>query len=306
MRLGNDRRCIEVKGRAEAITKAASGRAVPVVLKEGGKERDRILGQFLSAVKETFTTLYYPTRQGSQDVLNPADFLMTFEGNNYRGEDQILQVLEEKQKFTDDVSSDIFRKKVEARLFTVPVMLWSEVRKRAAINPQWQWHRRDALDALKEDLVHKEVWREDESGYVDRSPPAPKTTTVQIQERTRNEDTGVVELRITPVFGDIVYAEIGGEVFVDPAVASNLRVVSHALQQSIRETWGPAATPRDLGCALGVDIDAEDDRGARHDRGELLGRVVVETKRHPEAVPQRTGQQAGASRRADQRESRQV
>lgn len=179
--------------------------------KQADDLRDRILGQFLSAVKETFTTLYYPTRQGSQDVLNPADFLMTFEGNSYRGEDQILQVLEEKQKFTDDVSSDIFRKKVEARLFTVPVMLWSEVRKRAAINPQWQWHRRDALDALKEDLVHKEVWREDESGYVDRSPPAPKTTTVLIQERTRDEDTGVVELKLTPVFGDIVYAEIGGE-----------------------------------------------------------------------------------------------
>ena len=179
--------------------------------KQADELRDRILNQFLSAVKETFTTLYYPTRQGNQDVLSPADFLMTFEGNNYRGEDQILQVLKDKQKFTDDVSSDIFRKKVEARLFTVPVMLWSEVRKRAAINPQWQWHRRDALDALKEDLVHKEVWREDESGYVDRSPPAPKTTTVQMQERTRNEDTGVVELRITPVYGDTVYAEIGGE-----------------------------------------------------------------------------------------------
>jgi hypothetical protein len=179
--------------------------------KQADDLRDRILGQFLSAVKETFTTLYYPTRQGNQDVLSPADFLMTFEGNNYRGEDQILQVLKDKQKFTDDVASDIFRKKVEARLFTVPVMLWAEVKKRAAMNPQWQWHRRDALDALKDDLVHKEVWCEDASGYVDRTPPAPKTTTVQIQERSRNEDTGAVELRATPVYGDSVYAEIGGE-----------------------------------------------------------------------------------------------
>ena len=85
-------------------------------------------GQFLSAVKETFSTLYYPTRQNDKDTLNPADFLMKFEGNKYNGEDQVLQVLKDKQKYTEDVSSDTFRKKVEARIFTTPVMLWSEVK----------------------------------------------------------------------------------------------------------------------------------------------------------------------------------
>ena len=99
---------------------------------------------------------------------------MKYESNKYNGEDQVLQILKDKQKYTDDVSSDIFRKKVEQRLFTTHVMLWSEVKKRAAINCQWQWHRRDALDALKDDLVHKEMWREDGSGYVDRSPPNAK------------------------------------------------------------------------------------------------------------------------------------
>jgi len=179
--------------------------------KQADELRDRILGQFLSAVKETFSTLFYPTKQGDKEALVAADFLMKFEGNKYNGEDQVVQVLKDKQKYTEDVSSDTFRKKVEARLFTTPVMLWSEVKKRAAMNPQWQWHRRDALDALKDDLVHKEVWREDASGYVDRSPPLPKTTTVQIQERSRDEDTGAVELKLTPVHGDTVYAEVGGE-----------------------------------------------------------------------------------------------
>src|ERR1019366_3616099 len=134
-------------------------------------------------------------------------FLMKFESNKYNGEDQILQVLKDKQKYTEDVSSETFRKKIEARIFTTTGMLWSEVKKRAAMNPQWQWHRRDALDALKNDLVHKEVWRED-GGYVDRAPPPPKTTGVQIQERSRNDDTGQVELKITPVFADTIYAEI--------------------------------------------------------------------------------------------------
>ncbi|PYI88548.1 MAG: glycosyl transferase, partial [Verrucomicrobia bacterium] len=115
------------------------------------------------------------------------------------------------QKYTEDVSSDTFRKKVEARIFTTPVMLWSEIKKRAAITPQWQWHRKDALDALKNDLVHKEVWREDDAGYVDRSPAPPKTTTVQYQERDRDEDTGATELKLTPINGDTIYAQIGGE-----------------------------------------------------------------------------------------------
>ena len=121
--------------------------------KQADELRDRIIGQFLSAVKETFTTLFYPTKSNNADTLNSADFLMKFEGNKYAGEDQVLAVLKDKQKYTEDVCSDVFRKKVEARLFTVPVMLWSEVKKRAAINPQWQWHRRDALDALKDDMV---------------------------------------------------------------------------------------------------------------------------------------------------------
>jgi hypothetical protein len=179
--------------------------------KQADELLDRLLGQFLSAVKETFSTIYYPTRQADKDVLNPADFLMKYEGNKYNGEDQVLQVLKDKQKYTEDVSSDTFRKKVEARIFTTLVMLWSEVKKRAAINPQWQWHRKDALDALKDDFVHKEVWREDDAGYVDRSPPPPKTTTIQYQERNRDEDTGAVELKLTPINGDTVYAEIGGE-----------------------------------------------------------------------------------------------
>jgi len=179
--------------------------------KQADELNDRILTQFLSAVKETFTTLYYPTKQGNNDTLNAADFLMKFESNKYNGEDQVLQVLKEKQKYTDDVSSDIFRRKVEQRLFTTPVMLWSEIKKRAAMNCQWQWHRRDALDALKEDLVHKEMWREDGSGYVDRSPPAQKSTAVLYQERSRDEDTGRVELKVQPVNGDTLFAEIGGE-----------------------------------------------------------------------------------------------
>lgn len=174
--------------------------------KQADELHDRILAQFLSGVRETFSTLYYPTRDG----LHPADFLMKFENNRYDGEAQILEVLRARKKFEDDVTGEIFRKKVEARLFTTQVMLWSEIRKRGAMNPLWQWHRRDALDALKDGCVHQDIWREDGS-YVDRGPFPQPSTSVQIRELSRDDETGRVKLKVMPVHGDTVYAEVGGE-----------------------------------------------------------------------------------------------
>jgi hypothetical protein len=179
--------------------------------KQADDLRTRILGQFLSAVKETFSTVWYPTRRGNQDELASADFLMRYSSNEYNGEDQVIEIVKQKQKFTDDVGSETFRKKIEQRLFTNPVMLWSEVKKRAAINPQWQWHRRDALDAMKTEMVHKEVWREDAGGYVDRNPPPAAATSVQILERARNDETGDVELKVTPLNADEVYVDYVAE-----------------------------------------------------------------------------------------------
>lgn len=183
--------------------------------------RDKIHGNFHSVVRETFTTLWYPI----DDALRPADFVMKFEGNKYSGEGQILEVLKGKMKFTDDISSETFRKKCEQRLFTQQSMPWNEIRRRAATNTKWQWHRNDALDQLKADCIFKTVWREDQSGFVDKGPfPQPKTA-VQIVEQTRDDDTGKVSLRITPTHGDSIYWEVGGT-----ATASSERLDGNTLE----------------------------------------------------------------------------
>jgi hypothetical protein len=166
---------------------------------------DRTKQNFHSAVRETFTTLWYPAESG----LTSADFRMNFEGNEYRGEQQILAVLKEKMKFTDDVSSDTFKKKCEQRLFTQQSMPWAEIKRRAATTPKWQWHRPDALDKLKEDLQFRDVWR-DNGGFVDKGPfPQPKTS-VAVQQQTRDDDSGEAVLRVTATHGDTIYWEVGG------------------------------------------------------------------------------------------------
>ena len=91
----------------------------------------RFLAQFHSAIRESFTTLHYPTR----DRLAKVDFLMEFRENRYDGEQQVVAALAGKQKYTEDVAGETFRKKVEARLFTQQSMLWSEVVRRAATQP---------------------------------------------------------------------------------------------------------------------------------------------------------------------------
>lgn len=160
---------------------------------------------FHSAVRETFTTLWYPTDSG----LVSADFRMRFEGNKYSGEDQIIELLKEKMKFTDDVSGETFRKKCEQRLFTQQSMTWSEIKRRAATNAKWQWHRPDALDKLKEDCRFRDVWRED-GGFVDKGPFEQPNTGVTVQQQARDDETGTAVLRITAIHGDTVYWEVGG------------------------------------------------------------------------------------------------
>lgn len=171
---------------------------------------DRIRGNFYSAVRETFTTLYYPLDEGGKAVLVSADFSMKFEGNRYNGEHQILELLKEKMKYTEDVSGETFRKKCEQRLFTIQVMPWNEIKKRAAMLPKWQWHLPAALDDLKTACIQKDVWREN-AGYVDKGPfPQPKTT-VTVQEVSRDADTGEATLKVSAVNGDVIYYDIGAE-----------------------------------------------------------------------------------------------
>lgn len=173
---------------------------------EAEKLRENILFNFLSAVKETFVKIYYPTKRGLLD----ANFLMHFEGNDYNGERQIRQTLLEKRKFTEDIASETFRKYVEQKLFgSQKSMPWNDVKKRAATNTDWIWHKPDALDQLKDDLVKKDLWRES-GGWVEIGPFPPPPSSVSIRELSRNDDTGEVTLAVKPLNGDTVYYEVGG------------------------------------------------------------------------------------------------
>ena len=185
----------------------------------GARElQDKILLQLLSAAKEGFDSIYYPAKDG----LSKVDFLMNYQSNNYNGEGQVRDALKSKQKFTEDIDSDTFRKKCEQRLFTQQVMDFAEVKRRSATNPQWQWHIPSALDSLKSKMLLEDAWREN-GGLVDKGPFAPPVTSVRPQELKRDETTGEAMLRLVPVHADKVHYEIGGPATTGSALVPDLQ-----------------------------------------------------------------------------------
>ena len=202
------------------VEQAAQYRAIQSILTDFDGERlpdndpqrqralvsqDKIILSLRSSIQETFTTLSYPSKDGFRST----DCRIQFHDNQFDGETLIRDTLEKLQKFTNDISSDTFRKKCEARLFggqqTAP---WSEIKRRAATLTTWQFHRPDALSNLKNTAISQDIWR-DEGGYINKGPFPPPETDVKIQRISRNDDNGETTLKITPVHGDKVYYEIG-------------------------------------------------------------------------------------------------
>jgi hypothetical protein len=196
--------------KAELDTDRISSRDPQYV--EADKSLDQIQLSLRSSIQETFTTLVYPSSSGFRST----DCRIHFQGNNFDGETLIRNTLEKAQKFTTDVSSDTFRKKCEARLFSgQKISSWNEVRRRAATQMEWNFHHPKALEDLKKQMLDRQVWV-DEGGAINTQPPAPETT-VKFTEIGRDEKTGEVTLKIQAIYGDVVRYEIGDS---EPTTAS--------------------------------------------------------------------------------------
>jgi len=174
--------------------------------------KEKVILGLRSAIQETFTTLVYPSKGG----FRATDVKIQFDNNQFDGEKLIRDTLTTRQKFTSDITSDTFRKKAEQRLFGGQgKTLWTEVKRRAATQSEWPFHRQNALEELKKIAINDGFWKE-EGSYVNSKPPLEKTS-LYIQRSSRNENTGEQVLKITPVHGDTVYYETGSS---DPTVAS--------------------------------------------------------------------------------------
>lgn len=184
--------------------------------KEAENQQDKATTALLQTIRETFITLYFPTKNG----ISSEDFKLEFKENSFKGEEQIVKTLEEAQKFEDfsidDKALETMQKKCEARLFTQKEMPWSQILERAATEVSWQWYHPKQMEELKKYCLKSDKWREI-GGYIVKGPFAKEPTDVSVEQIEYNEKSGEFTLKVRPVHGNVVYYDIGAE----PTTASN-------------------------------------------------------------------------------------
>ena len=186
---------------------------------EAEKMYEGIKFGLLSTLREVFTTLIYPFN----NQLMSSYLKRNFNDNAHRGEHQIRETLKDSQKFTEDTSSDIFRLKCEQRLFKQQRELpWSEVKRRSATDTRWQWHRANALDKLKNELVRKDLWRE-HGNSIEIPPFPPAVTQIIVQDTYYDKATGEATLKITPIHGDSIHYAAGTVATIDSPILTEFR-----------------------------------------------------------------------------------
>jgi len=188
--------------------------------REANDQCDKATNALLSTIRETFITLYYPSKGG----LTSDDFKFEYAGNKYNGEEQIVKTLLEAQKFCDFSAEDRFlenlRKKCETRIFTQKEMTWSQIAERSATEQNWQWYHPDQMDKLKKDCLNRDKWREI-GGYIQKGPFAKEPTEVAVEQLGYNEENQEFTLKIRPIHGNVVYYDIGAEPTQASAEAAN-------------------------------------------------------------------------------------
>ena len=184
--------------------------------KEAESQQDKATTALLQTIRETFITIYYPSKSG----LIREDFKLEFPSNRFNGEEQIIKALIDAMKFEDFKAEDSFieslRKKAEDRIFTQKEMPWSQILERAATETKWQWYHPKQMDELKKKCFTNDSWREI-GGYIAKGPFDKEPTDVVIEQTDYNETTEEFTLKVKPVRGGHVYYDIGAE----PTKASN-------------------------------------------------------------------------------------
>ena len=179
--------------------------------------RDRIALQFNASLKEAFDQIIYPS---IDSALRSSGINLAFAGNS-NGEATVRKTLEDAQKFTTKIDDDGFRSKAEARLFgtsETKSVLWSDFKRAAAVNTNWQLHKPSALDELKAESLRRGLWRE-EGSHIRRGPFPPPTPSVDIRElATEDDGNGCTYLKIEPLHAPSIAYETGDS---DPTPSSS-------------------------------------------------------------------------------------
>lgn len=197
---------------------------------EAENQQDKATQALLQTMRETFITLYFPTKNG----ISSEDFKLEFKENKFNGEEQIVNALKYGAKFDDFSTDDKFfenlQKKCEQRIFTQKEMPWSQIIERAATEVNWQWYHPKQMEELKKDCIKKDKWREI-GGYIVKGPFAKDPTDVSVEQLDYNEKSGEFTLKVRAVHGNVVYYDVGAEPTTASSIASTPFIIKEPLLQ---------------------------------------------------------------------------
>lgn len=194
----------------------------------------RAANSFTSAVRETFTTLVFPTDKGLRDY---GQFRMEFDNNDYRGEEQILKTLETRGKFypAAKIEAEIstLREEAEHELFDADAVQRGELRRKAAAKKGWYWLASGGLDHLVAESVRTKHWRE-RNGLIEKKYDRVTAVTVRLDGALDAAlEKGVYKLIVTAEEADTVYVSSTGH--PDPTVSG--KVSGRSYETSATRVW---------------------------------------------------------------------
>lgn len=143
--------------------------------------QSRLATNFRSALRETFTTLYYPYGSGLQQT----SLRFEFSSNRFDAEQTICETLKQEAKYREDTADESFVQEFEDELFKPSSRPWADMLEQTARDPNWYWYRPGALDEVKQNALLRGRWREDGPGRVKRGPFPKEKTSVTPHKRDR-------------------------------------------------------------------------------------------------------------------------
>ncbi len=176
---------------------------------EAEQLRSKSESQFYQSCRETFQTIWYPSKNG----LTSFDLDPKYVANEYKGEEQVIQALQEVAKFREDTGPDTtFKTTLENKLWppNQKSAAWSGIKQRAAQDSSWLLHHPRALDLLKQELVRRDIWRE-AGDYVEKGPFDKPATSVQVLPLSYDPTTGEATIRVKPQHGDVIHMSEDGD-----------------------------------------------------------------------------------------------
>lgn len=196
--------------------------------------KTRVANSFTSAVRETFTTLVFPTDKGLREY---GQFRMEFDNNDYRGEEQILKTLEARGRYypATKIESEIstLREQAEHELFDADAVQRGELRRKAAAKAGWYWLASGGLDHLIGESVRTKHWRE-RNGLIEKKYERITAVTLRLEGSLDAAlEKGVYRLVVTPEEADTVYVSATGH--PDPAVSG--KVAGRSYETSATRVW---------------------------------------------------------------------